>query len=370
MRIIICGNYGATNIGDELILKGILSYIDAKKHNIIVLSSDPKNTKNLHNVKSLRLVPAGFKSLIRGVLKLSLFRTLRAVKRCDLFILGGGGLFDDSYPRAAIIWGIQALMAYICKKPIFIMAQSFGPLNSPLTKIIVKAVCNYAKWITVRDEKSKMELENLGVNKAKTRVKITADPVFSLNFENEEKEEKRKEERLKSKYVLVVLRQPISEGKTQILSEIFDRIHSRYGFNILFLPFNKENPNDSAAFSPFLNKKFIQQMEYTDDFSHIVELIKESQAVVGMRLHSLVLAILIGKPFLALSSYDKIKNMLFGIDLSDSYLNLQDLNAEKFNKKFENLIKNKSSNKDKFNKIRAALSHKATSNQILLTKIM
>ncbi|KKQ70888.1 MAG: polysaccharide pyruvyl transferase [Candidatus Peregrinibacteria bacterium GW2011_GWC2_39_14] len=371
MKIIICGNYGATNIGDELILKGILKYIDLKKHEVRVLSADPKSTKLMHGVRSLRLMPAGPKSLIKGILKLSLLRTLSGIKNCDLFIFGGGGLFDDSYPRAAIIWGIQALTAYVCKKPVFIMAQSFGPLKAPLTKIITRAVCNYAKCITVRDENSKLELEKLGIDKAKTKVKVTADPAFYLDEKNLLKNPREnKVQKIKHKYVLAVLRQGLSKMQIKALSDTFDKIHAKYGLHVAFLPFHNVNPDDSLAFAPFLNKKFVQRLNYTDDSAHIYKLIVGSEAVIGMRLHSLILSILAGKPFLALSSFDKVKGVLSHAGLSESFIDLKGLTAEKLCKKYDNLVKNKFSNMTKISKAKANLSQKSALNKILLTKFM
>ncbi|HBB02910.1 MAG: polysaccharide pyruvyl transferase [Candidatus Peregrinibacteria bacterium GW2011_GWF2_38_29] len=371
MKIIICGNYGATNIGDELILKGILKYIDLKKHEVRASSADPKSTKLMHGVRSLRLMPSGPKSLIKGIFKLSLLRTLSGIKNCDLFVFGGGGLFDDSNPRAAIIWGVQALAAYVCRKPIFIMAQSFGPLKAPLTKIITRAVCNYAKFITVRDENSKIELEKLGIDKAKTKVKVTADPAFYLDEKDlSANPSTDKKQIIKHKYVLAILRQGLSKTQAKALSDFFDKIHSKHGLYIAFLPFHNANPDDSLAFAPFLNKKFVQQLSYTNDFADIYELIKGSEAVIGMRLHSLILSILAEKPFLALSLFDKIKDLLSYAGLSESFVNLKNLNAEKLCKKYDNLIKNKYSNIAKISKAKAGLSQKSAANKILLTKLM
>jgi len=66
MKIVIAGNYGANNLGDEMILEGLLKLLndvvpDAK---ITVLSSEPKDTKKRHKVKSLNLFPAGFRSYL------------------------------------------------------------------------------------------------------------------------------------------------------------------------------------------------------------------------------------------------------------------------------------------------------------------
>jgi polysaccharide pyruvyl transferase WcaK-like protein len=251
------------------------------------------------------------------------------------------------------------------------MAQSFGPLKTTLTKIITRAVCNYAKFITVRDENSKLELEKLGINKAKTKVKVTADPAFYLDEKNLLKNPSEdKTQIIKHKYVLVVLRQGLSQVQIKALSDTFDKIHSKYGLHIVFLPFHNVNPDDSLAYAPFLNKKFVQRLDYTGNFTYIYELIKGSEAIIGMRLHSLILSILAEKPFLALSSFNKVKDLLSYADLSESFVDLKGLTVEKMCKKYDDLVKNKFSNMTKISKAKANLSQKSVANKILLTKLM
>ena len=70
---IVCGNYGAGNIGDEAILAGILKDIEeiAPGSNVTIMSGNMQETKELHkNTHSLQLdsvmfIPAGPRSFIR-----------------------------------------------------------------------------------------------------------------------------------------------------------------------------------------------------------------------------------------------------------------------------------------------------------------
>src|SRR5579862_7188054 len=94
-HIVISGNYGATNLGDEAILKSILQtlskvYPDAK---ISVMTSHP-------GAHGFAMVPAGVRSFFRGVQNGSFRKTLKVFKECDLVLFGGGGLFTDEKPQA------------------------------------------------------------------------------------------------------------------------------------------------------------------------------------------------------------------------------------------------------------------------------
>lgn len=371
MKIIICGNYGATNIGDELILKGILKYFRAgagsARHEITVLSANPNLTRHLHKVDSLRVLPAGPKSFAKGILSFSFLRTLSAIKKCDLFILGGGGLFDDTYPAASLIWGIQALAAHMYKKPLIILANSFGPLRTLTGKIITRMVCDYSKMITVRDEGSKKLLQELGIKK---KIIVTADPAFGLTQADLcAKKPVRKKEK---PYVVFTLRTLQKSNKNFVqLADLMGWIHKKYGFQIKLISFQKIIQDDPAFQKQFSIKKFIHVLPYTDDFCAIYRAIEGAEVVIGMRLHSLILAILAEKPFLALTSFDKIKNLLASENLGDFALDIEDKNlAKNFKTAFQNLIKNKISNIERIRLAKANFQQKSEENKKALTRML
>ncbi len=92
MKFTICGNYGAGNLGDEMILSGLISFLKETYNEIeiTVLSGDPKKTatKDIHSVEKF---PAGIKSLLKFPFSKS--KTKEEFSSSDYFILGGGGLF-------------------------------------------------------------------------------------------------------------------------------------------------------------------------------------------------------------------------------------------------------------------------------------
>lgn len=356
MKIIICGNYGAGNIGDELILKGILKYFGAgagnSHHKITVLSAKPSFTRKLHKIDSLKVVPAGIKSFFKGILNFSFLRTLSEIRKCDLFILGGGSLFDDTYPRASFIWGMQALAAYIFKKPIFLLANGFGPLNTFTGKLITRMVCDYAKWITVRDQSSLILLRQLGIKK---KIYVTADPVFGLSKADfcpkNAKPQMNKPYIIVSPYDAAALNSTIPFTSNKKFVQALNQIQTKYKFEIDIVPFQNE--------------------QKTDNFCKIYNLFENAGAIVGMRLHPLILAIISGKPFIAISNFEKIKNLLLENNLSELFLSPNDKNfAKKFKTIFDNLVKNHAAYKVRFAQIKANLSLKSNINKNILTKVV
>jgi polysaccharide pyruvyl transferase WcaK-like protein len=138
-KLLICGSYGAKNIGDELILLGIKKLFEG--NDIKVLSES--NEKN-HFPK----FPAGINSLFNFLKNRN---NLKALKDCDYFILGGGNLFGGPSKRANYIWAIQALFAIAYKKPIIMFCQSIGDNHDYIIKKIIKYIFSKAYKIYLRD---------------------------------------------------------------------------------------------------------------------------------------------------------------------------------------------------------------------------
>ena len=70
-----------------------------------------------------------------------------------------------------------------------------------------------------------------------------------------------------------------------------------------------------------------------------IGLLEKSEYLIGMRLHSLIFATQMGKPFVAIGYASKIKNYLYGIDELDLFLDITNYN------KIQNKIKYIKNNK-------------------------
>src|SRR6056297_2129877 len=124
MKFIICGNYGAGNLGDELILEGLLKEFSEKftQSEFTVMSANPEETSKKYKVCSVPHIPSGAKSSLKSIFQRT--ETKKELKDADCFILGGGGLFLSLRKRANWIWGVQAMKALWYRKPLIIWGQS------------------------------------------------------------------------------------------------------------------------------------------------------------------------------------------------------------------------------------------------------
>jgi len=324
--IIICGNYGIQNIGDEAILQGILLIVRGAfpQARITVLSSKPTQTSHEYQVKSLPYWPAGFRSFFT----FRWWRNLKSYYKADAILLGGGGLFADEKPQAPFIWTMQVFAAFLLRKPVFCFAQSVGPLQTSSGRKLAKFVFQKAKFVTVRDDESKKLLGELGVG----NVHVLADPAFALSYTHPTFEKR-------GEYIVLTLRPWMKGDQAAIDQELalFIRwVYTKFGFKTLFVPFQKLQENDEAryeALRKIIPEDFFELYEGEHSVQGILKVTAGSQAVVGMRLHSVIFSSITQTPFLALSYSEKVRNFVKSLDC-EQFLEYENLDFDTLKKNF------------------------------------
>lgn len=324
MKIVLIGNYGAGNLGDEMILEGLLNTVKNvyPKSEIAVLSGNPSHTEEAHDVDSFPKFPAGIKSLFRFLKT----KTPKIVQKSDLVILGGGGLFGSLSFHANIIWAIQALMAYYYKKPLIMYGQSVGTVKNSLIKKILKKIFNKAKFIAVRDQKSIENLQEIGVSQ---KIHLMPDLAFSKELKNHGN---------KDRTVIISLRQMAGLPKDfiQEIAEFINWLAEEQDYHVEIIDFQKGHDDDSHLSRAVLNLTNSANITYPDidNLEDLYQHFAAASFVVGVRLHSIITALKTKTPFAAISYNEKVANFLdtAGFD----YLNLEGLSFEKLKNSFKN----------------------------------
>lgn len=327
MKIVVIGNYGAKNLGDEMILEGLLSslnnvYTDAE---ISVLSGDPIETAKTHDVKSSEKFPAGIKSFFRFFKS----KTPKIVKNSDLVVLGGGGLFGSLSFHANIIWAIQALMAYYYKKPLVMYGQSISEIKNPILKKLIRKIFQKAEIIAMRDEKSIQHLKNLGVKK---EIHLMPDLAVANELIPKTKKEK---------IAIIALRemQGLSTEFPHEIAKFINWLIESENYQIKIIDFQKESNSDATLSRKILNLTDSRKISYYPNLHNLQELYSHFQSanfVLGMRLHSIIAALKTHTPFLAISYHEKVTNLLETSGFQN-YLNLDEINFENLKNEFKKI---------------------------------
>jgi polysaccharide pyruvyl transferase CsaB len=314
-RIFITGYYGFGNTGDEAILMAMIEHLRELRPDlkITATSATPEKTAAAYNIES--------------ILWSDTLAMLEAVRASDLVVIGGGGIFHDYWgfnPNAFLTdhhWGISfytapAVLGALYNKPVMLYAVGIGPLLSEHGKKFTKAACGAATVITVRDEPSKQLLESIGVDPA--RVTVTADPAFGFNTTRQDVELPP----ISAKPLIGVALRNWDVGIhpsfwEQEAAAGLDLFLADNPGHVLFVPFQRleGQPEDdlSVAIRVRSNMKHHERATVLSAAlspQQLFTVLSQCDLVVGMRLHSLILAVLGNVPVLALSYDSKVEQAM------------------------------------------------------------
>lgn len=147
MRVLVSGWSGSTNLGDELVLAGLLRLLAG--HEVAVVSIDPASTRSRFGVGAVAPRDIG--------------RLARAVREADLLVLGGGGLLQDETSPFNLPYHLaRPALGLLAGTPVVGLGLGAGPLRRPGSTALV-GLLRRARAVTVRDADSRRLLAEAGV---------------------------------------------------------------------------------------------------------------------------------------------------------------------------------------------------------------
>ena len=169
MKALLIGNYGAGNLGDEMLREYFLESFP--EIDWVVVSAAPGKGE-------VPRMPFG----VRSLLCTSWWRKLKVYRSCNAVVFGGGTLFTDIESlKACVLWWWHAFWARVWGKPIFLAFHGVGPFRTDFGRRLTLWVLRRARFISVRDAASKMRVWELVPNNLCVQ---SFDPVF-LSFSKE-----------------------------------------------------------------------------------------------------------------------------------------------------------------------------------------
>lgn len=346
MHIFIAGYYGFGNTGDEVILRTMVTQLrelrtDAR---ITVTSATPVETAAAYGIESVSWC--------------NLVALDEAIERSDLVLVGGGGLFFDTFgfdPAAFLtdfhtgiaFYTAPVVLGAIHRKPVMLYAVGVGPLVSEPGRRLTRLACDLASAITVRDAGSKTILASLGV--APEKVEVTADPAFGCvpHIAAASSPPTRRRPR-----VAVAVRPwdagvPADAWEGEVVTAL-DALLARTGGSVVFVPFQHlpGRPEDDVVVA----ERFRARMKHTDraeilggalDAPAAYLALADSDLIVGVRLHSLVLGLLARVPVVALNYDPKVGQLMNRVGLGTHLLELGTLRSTALLNVMENALTSK-----------------------------
>jgi polysaccharide pyruvyl transferase CsaB len=287
-RVVISGYYGFRNSGDEAVLHAILTALreEGEREGLeitpVVLSANPQETARLYGVEAAHRMRPG-----------ELIRTIRS---SDALISGGGSLLQDVTSPKTIPYYLAVIkLAQWFGKPTYVYAQGIGPvIRRGLFGPMIRSTLSRCRYISVRDEESKQLLVTLGMRPE--AVSVVPDPVMGLGLrlgitasQDAEAEDK----------PLVGVSVRFWREDRKDLDAVADglaRLLDRTDAVVELLPFHL--PSDAEA-SRYVADRLAESgvganrvriHEGTEHPSEMLREVARCDALIGMRLHSLIYA--------------------------------------------------------------------------------
>jgi len=286
-NILIIGNYGAGNFGDELVLKNILGMLKDEKISVISHDFYP--------------FPSGFRSFIVSIFTGRIIKTLATYMRADTVIFGGGTLFTSEEPITIWIWSMQILPAIFLHKKIICFGQGIGEIHGKFSKWIIKKIFSRFAHIILRDRESEKILRSLGVKK---EIKIAPDPVFAMKLE-----------KAKGGELLIVLRdwKFLQKDFAKKMAEFLEWVYLEYGLKANFLIFDRADKSLSEKTASEIVSYKAQMAEI--DFDNFKEIFSRGSLALNFRLHASIICFMSGIPCIGFEYETKVKNLFesFGV---------------------------------------------------------
>ncbi|MBC5808465.1 MAG: polysaccharide pyruvyl transferase CsaB [Candidatus Eremiobacter antarcticus] len=302
-HLLLSGYYGFGNFGDEAILEIFVREWRRRRplDVLTVLSATPDLTSSAFGVKA---VPRSSFGVVR-----------EALRRCDVFVSGGGGLLQTSTSvRSLLYYAGLVHQAAKDNRRSAIFAQGIGPLNFA-GKQIVRRSCARVDLAVVRDAESGAILRALIPS---ADVRLGADPVFlaeesvdaDSEFDARGPERTLAAEGIPSEGPLVAVVVRPSRALERLSADIaaaIDLLASRYGAHVVLIPFQR--PVDVVACVSIIRRCGTSPVLLGGGYTlaTMTALFRRCSALIGMRLHALILAARVGLPFLAVPYDPKIE---------------------------------------------------------------
>ena len=272
MKVVLSGYYGFANTGDEAILLAITRELKRLGHTPVVLSQTPLDTAQKYGVESCgRMKPLELLSALWGA---------------DALLSGGGGLLQDKTSARTLTYYLAIIrLARFFGKKVVIFNQSIGPLSSSGEKSVSSAL----KGVNaiVREKTSQAYLERLGIP-----TKLGGDPALLLEAKSVTREAN----------TVVLAPRGGQPGATAKLAELAAQLVSS-GKRVIALSFQPGvDTNELEAFKSISGV----QLEETADPDRALEIIAGAGAVVGVRLHAVILGAAAGTAFYGISYDPKV----------------------------------------------------------------
>jgi len=345
----IVGNYGHHNVGDEAILWALISQVRTRWPNseIVIFSDDVGDTQDrFPDCTCLPVIPPGPSKTIRAAKTVA--HVWRTVRSLDLLVIGGGGLFVDSYRRVPRKYAGLIALARLAGTRVVCYQIGAGPITTFAGRQLFRLAAHMVNAISVRDAESERALRRIGVRRD---ILVQADPALLLEPIATDNLPLRRdtEGRLRVGVAPVpYFAQGLWYGAdadkfdryVAELAQFADNLLDRYHAVPVFLRFSRGDDVTARAIQGRMRRAreaVVLPQEY--DPRQLLTIVGQMDFFVGTRLHALIFATAMKVPCVAIAYQEKVHNYMQAVGQGDRVLDVDSFSAQRLMEQFDALYR-------------------------------
>lgn len=343
VRVLLCGFYGAPNLGDELMLQTILEKLPKDIELTIMLS------ENI-DFDITDYPPSNFIHYPKNMMDIN-----DLAQYFDVIIFGGGALIDDyiypgqqyQMPLGYILINLSKRAIQYNKKVILygLSCNDKFEYDDYLQKL--EFVINNCSYVSFRDTNS---IESLKRHFDVSKINLVDDLIFANSML---KKEKILEYSNVDNYINVGIIMICNEDNYHLIKKILKKLLQNKKIKITLIPFYSYCNNDANIYNRVIkeiNSNRIELFNETINFKKLIDIVDKQKYIISMRYHGSLLALLRGKTVLSIiydvhRHYKNKMNYIYDCyGFKKHTLNISDINDNKLDDAIKELLSSNDTN--------------------------
>ena len=359
-RIVLFGTYAEENTGDDYMLVsqilGIRNrYPDSR---LTIFTGDCERTRTLLSREKISeqdidIVYSGRKGLaepdvISPRCFFWMYNNVRAIAQADLLVIGPGNQIQDVTRRFRVLFFLaRAVLAWMFKTPYAFMGIGYYELRSRFCRWMFRFTANRASFVSTRDVGGAERIVAEGITE--TRVVALRDITFSYEWPRLEDRQKGNGRPLIGLTHRVFLEEVFPEDTSKsmnvalvaLLRHIKETLDARFVF---FRFYKGSQWNDSVALERLRQQPgeaFPLVEGVVEPLAKLQENIAGCDALIGVRYHSVLMAVQSAVPVLGISYAHKTERFMSDVGLERYGCRVEDATADVLKAKWADLWENR-----------------------------
>lgn len=374
-KVALFGVFGVGNLGNECTLQAMIGNLRDRlpEAQITCICSGPDVVQSTYGVPAIPIrevffarQPNDSRRALRILRKIFVaipselyrwFKIAKVLRRQDMLVMTGTGMLGDfgigpfDLHYDILRWSI---LARLCGCKVLFVSVGAGPIRNRLSRWFVTTALAFANYRSYRDDFSKNYLKSVGFHANGDAV--YPDLAFSLSFPRDGTSQStdRKDAVVGLGIMTYFNRRHSSEGGEGTYKGYIDKLAAfatwlvRHGYNVRLLIGDaaydgrvrqdlKAQLDTSGLREDELQKILDEPAASADD---VLAQIADSDIVVASRFHNVLLALMLGKPVLAISYHEKVDALLAGVGLQQFRQDIEHIDLEQLVLRFLELEEN------------------------------